>query len=373
MSAVRALSIAVVALLLAACARQASDSTVLVYATPYGPSHPFSRADREWMDFVEQQSAGRLRIRPNWQGALLSSEHSLIELRHGVADIGLITPIYVKGGAHLIRMQSGFYSGASTIEQQVALYRCLEAAHPQVRERTRRPERAGRAGRQPARHRDAEPAGADAGRPAGASNPRADGAARRAARSGRRSGQHADGRGLFRARQRRHRRRDRADGHPARCISPRSPAGTPRCRCRAAPIPRAPCRCADGNGCRSRIGRVLEASVPVWEAALARQTRREAQDDGYAAAKARWRERACDRRTAAASLRRAVRGGCPSRCGGPPRASASTALAVFETARRCETGNAMSQPLSGIRIADFSHVMAGPYARRTCCGCWVPR
>jgi TRAP-type transport system periplasmic protein len=100
----------------------------LVYATPYSPSHPFSRADQRWMEFVEQRSGGTLRIRPSWSGALLSSEHSMVELRHGVVDIGLITPIYVKGGAHLIRIQSGFYSGVSSIEDQVALYRCLAAA-----------------------------------------------------------------------------------------------------------------------------------------------------------------------------------------------------------------------------------------------------
>ena len=130
----RALLVACAALLLGACARgtpEPGEATVLVYATPYSPAHPFSRADQEWMDFVEKRSGGRLRIRPNWQGALLSSEHSLVELRHGVADIGLITPIYVKGGAHLIRVQSGFYSGADTVEEQVAMYRCLEAAHPQ--------------------------------------------------------------------------------------------------------------------------------------------------------------------------------------------------------------------------------------------------
>ncbi len=84
--------------------------TELVYATPYSPTHPFSRADQRWMDFVEQRSGGSLRIRPSWSGALLSSEHSMKELRHGVVDIGLITPIYVKGGAHLIRIQSGFYA-----------------------------------------------------------------------------------------------------------------------------------------------------------------------------------------------------------------------------------------------------------------------
>ena len=85
-------------LLLTACSKPATDGvTELVYATPYAPSHPFSRADQTWMDFVAQQSQGTLKIVPNWSGALISSENSMTELRHGVADIGLITPIYVKG------------------------------------------------------------------------------------------------------------------------------------------------------------------------------------------------------------------------------------------------------------------------------------
>jgi TRAP-type C4-dicarboxylate transport system substrate-binding protein len=56
----------------------------------------------------------------------------MIELRHGVADVGLITPIYVKGGAHLIRIQSGFYSGTREIEEQVALYRCIARGNAQI-------------------------------------------------------------------------------------------------------------------------------------------------------------------------------------------------------------------------------------------------
>ncbi|HSG34037.1 MAG TPA: TRAP transporter substrate-binding protein DctP, partial [Sphingomonadaceae bacterium] len=40
--------------------------------------------------------------------------------------------IYTRGGSHLIRTQSGFYSGAETVEAQVALYRCIEAAIPQI-------------------------------------------------------------------------------------------------------------------------------------------------------------------------------------------------------------------------------------------------
>jgi TRAP-type C4-dicarboxylate transport system substrate-binding protein len=118
--------------LLAGCSPGADVSAVteLVYATPYSPTHPFSRADQRWIEFVEAQSGGTLRIRPSWSGALLSSEHSMVELRHGVVDIGLITPIYVKGGVHLIRTQSGFYSGVRSIEQQVALYHCLADGNP---------------------------------------------------------------------------------------------------------------------------------------------------------------------------------------------------------------------------------------------------
>jgi TRAP-type C4-dicarboxylate transport system substrate-binding protein len=121
------------ALLLAACAREVpAGVTELIYATPYPPSHPFSRADQRWIDFVEERSGGRLIVKPVWSGALLSADMSMEELRHGVADVGLITPIYVRGGTHLLRMQTGFYSGADTVESQVSLYRCLEERVPQI-------------------------------------------------------------------------------------------------------------------------------------------------------------------------------------------------------------------------------------------------
>lgn len=104
---------------------------VLTYGTPYSPSHPFSRADAAWMNFVHERTRGRVRIQPYWGGALLSSDQSIVEIRHGVADVGLITPIYARGGAHLIRTQSGFYGGARTMPQQLAIYRCLEAREPE--------------------------------------------------------------------------------------------------------------------------------------------------------------------------------------------------------------------------------------------------
>jgi TRAP-type transport system periplasmic protein len=97
----------------------------LRYATSYSPGHPFSRADITWIRHVEGTSGGRLRIQPHWSGSLLSADHGMIEIRHGVSDIGLITPIYSRGGTHALRAQSGFYGGVTSIADQVAIYKCL--------------------------------------------------------------------------------------------------------------------------------------------------------------------------------------------------------------------------------------------------------
>ncbi len=121
------------ALALAACGKPAAEGVhELTYATPYSPGHPFSKADITWMKFVEEKSGGRLKIKPAWSGGLLSSNQSLIEIRHHVADIGLITPIYTRGGVHLVRAQSGFYGGVATMEDQVTIYKCLAAEFPEL-------------------------------------------------------------------------------------------------------------------------------------------------------------------------------------------------------------------------------------------------
>ncbi|MEN3747475.1 TRAP transporter substrate-binding protein DctP [Sphingomonas sp. HF-S3] len=122
----------IAALALAGCKAtpQPTNEHVLTYASPYPPTHPFGLADQEWMKWVEARSGGRIGFKTYWSGALLSSDMSIEEIRHGVADIGLITPIYSKGGAHLLRGQSGFYGGVRTIEDQVSVYDCLAARFP---------------------------------------------------------------------------------------------------------------------------------------------------------------------------------------------------------------------------------------------------
>ncbi|MDB5670024.1 MAG: transporter substrate-binding protein [Alphaproteobacteria bacterium] len=128
---IRSLLAPLLAAALLACSAQAPRAQyVLTYASPYPPTHPFSRADIEWMHLIELRSGGRIAFRPYWAGSLISSDMSMVEIRHGVADIGLITPIYTRGGAHMLRAQSGFYGGVKSISDQVAVYDCLAARFP---------------------------------------------------------------------------------------------------------------------------------------------------------------------------------------------------------------------------------------------------
>ena len=117
------------ALALTSCAPPPPGARVLTYASPYPATHPFSRADIAWMKWVERASGGRIRIKPYWGGALLSSDENLFEIRHGVADIGMVTPIYARS-AHIQRIQPSFYSGVRSIPDQVRVYHCLAAEFP---------------------------------------------------------------------------------------------------------------------------------------------------------------------------------------------------------------------------------------------------
>lgn len=134
----RHLATLLLVLLLAACGRPANPpgTVTLTYATAYPATHPFSRADIAWIHWIEAQSHGRIRIRPYWGGALLSSNENVLEIRHGIADIGMITAMYTRS-SHLQRIQPSFYSGVGTIQDQVDIYKCLAATFPAMGADTR--------------------------------------------------------------------------------------------------------------------------------------------------------------------------------------------------------------------------------------------
>jgi len=75
----------------------------LTYANQYPPSHQYSRADMAWIEKIEKETQGRVKIKPFWAGSLISSREATRELSHGVCDIAQIQPIYEKSGMDLIK------------------------------------------------------------------------------------------------------------------------------------------------------------------------------------------------------------------------------------------------------------------------------
>ncbi len=279
----RARSSLIVALAGCMHAHHRPSVTVLVYASPYAPTHPFSRADQTWMRVGRSAFGGTLRIRPYWSGALLSSEHSMAELRHGVADIGLITPIYARGGAHLIRAQAGFYGGLDDVRAAVGALSLPRGRRTAVRARAARPEGAGGAGRQPAGDRHARSARSHPRRSCGAAPARAVRAAGRARTSRRRPGRHADGRSVFGAGQGRARRRRRARRHTSsRCTSPKSRVTSTRSRFPAGRIRRARWASAVADADAEAPRSCSSEGIAVWESALASELSA-ANEAGFAA------------------------------------------------------------------------------------------
>ncbi len=102
----------------------------LTYGNSLSPNHTFSQADKDWMAYVERESNGRIQIKPFWSGTLISSDENVHELRHGVTDIAMITPIYMRAGMQAIRAQTGFYIGADEPETQIEVYHCLMRDFP---------------------------------------------------------------------------------------------------------------------------------------------------------------------------------------------------------------------------------------------------
>ncbi|MGQ9427364.1 TRAP transporter substrate-binding protein DctP [Gilvimarinus sp. F26214L] len=102
----------------------------LSYGSALSPTHTFSQADWDWIRYVENKSEGRLKVSPFWSGTLISSSQNVFELRHGVTDVAMITPIYMHAGMHATRVQTGFYAGAHEIETQVEVFHCLMRDFP---------------------------------------------------------------------------------------------------------------------------------------------------------------------------------------------------------------------------------------------------
>ena len=94
----------------------------LRYATPYTETHPYGKADAEWMARIEEQSDGRIEFTPYWGGTLITSREGVDELAAGVADASYIAPIYARSGYDMNRLTPGMFYGFTDAEKVLDIY-----------------------------------------------------------------------------------------------------------------------------------------------------------------------------------------------------------------------------------------------------------
>ncbi|HVN97218.1 MAG TPA: TRAP transporter substrate-binding protein DctP [Syntrophorhabdaceae bacterium] len=92
---------------------QAQNVIKLTYASPYGPDHSFSKADKRYFDKIEKDTKGRVKITPYWGGTLMTGADAIDELAAGTADMALISPSAAKAGYDLTKASVLFFFGAN--------------------------------------------------------------------------------------------------------------------------------------------------------------------------------------------------------------------------------------------------------------------
>jgi TRAP-type transport system periplasmic protein len=111
----------------------AQDKVIeLGYATQYAAAHPYSLADLKWIEKIEKETKGWVKIKPYWNGTLISGRESMRELAAGVADIAFVTLIYEKSGVDLTKTMVDFYKDCDPMIMS-KIYWELSNKFPEIR------------------------------------------------------------------------------------------------------------------------------------------------------------------------------------------------------------------------------------------------
>jgi TRAP-type C4-dicarboxylate transport system substrate-binding protein len=111
----------------------AQDKVIeLKYGSTYGPDHSFSIVDKKWIDKIEKETKGRVKIKPYWNGTLYSGKDGGVdELISNVVDIAMINPSYAKSGFGICRALYLFTYGANQ-ETGRRILKDLRAKFPEI-------------------------------------------------------------------------------------------------------------------------------------------------------------------------------------------------------------------------------------------------
>jgi TRAP-type C4-dicarboxylate transport system substrate-binding protein len=77
---------------------RAADTINLTFGGIWPPTHPMSEATKLWIQKIEKETQGRVKIKAFWAGALYKPRQSALELAKGVADTGDLSGSYAPTG-----------------------------------------------------------------------------------------------------------------------------------------------------------------------------------------------------------------------------------------------------------------------------------
>lgn len=105
----------------------------LRYSTHNAATHPYTKADYAWADWVYKKTNGRVKIDVYPGGTLIGWKESYVELAKGVADVGYVVAEY-NPYADLARDYLSFFYALPDSKKARLVYKEIWANFPEVRE-----------------------------------------------------------------------------------------------------------------------------------------------------------------------------------------------------------------------------------------------
>ena len=115
-------------------AAEAADPIELTFGGLWPPTHPMSVATQLWIEKMERDTQGRVKIKPFWAGALYKPRESALELGKGVADIGDFSGAYAPMGFDFEKSFRMVFYGVNDRKLARKVYYEVSAKFPQLEE-----------------------------------------------------------------------------------------------------------------------------------------------------------------------------------------------------------------------------------------------
>ncbi len=115
-------------------ATEAADPIELTYGGLWPPTHPMSVAAKLWIDKIEKEAQGRVKIKAFWAGALYKPKQSALELAKGVTDIGDFSGAYASKGFDFEKSMRMVFYGVNDRKLARKVYYEVMAKYPQLEE-----------------------------------------------------------------------------------------------------------------------------------------------------------------------------------------------------------------------------------------------